>query len=142
MDANNNLTCAKLCTSSNQCSAPNNCCTPLKTGSQSVCYAPGGKYCRCATGAECSSGCCAPATDATGNPVGPYVCKPNDGAAYNCCFGVGTPCSGSAYCCVADASGNQFCATQCVNSSMCGGARCLSYDFSHSSCGGPSACGP
>jgi hypothetical protein len=81
-------------------------------------------------------------TNAHGDPVGPYVCKPNDGADYDCCYGF-TTCNGTG-CCVADTSGNEFCAVECQNSSSCGAGHCQNYDFSilRTICTGPMACGP
>jgi len=141
-DTAGNKSCAQSCTSSSQCPAASPCCAVL-TGGGAACVANGvvtGQQCRCATTTECASGCCAPMTDASGNPVGPYVCKPNDGQPYNCCFGT-TVCGGN-YCCVADSAGNQFCSLPCSSSSNCGAAHCNTYDFSHTTCSGPTACGP
>src|SRR5258708_10972616 len=134
--------CAKTCTSNNKCPSAQ-CCTLLADG-RGACLqpgtVPGGQACRCTTGVECGSGACAPAVDATGNPVGPYICKANEGASYTGCHGL-TTCNWG-HCCVADAQGNEFCAVQCLNSSTCGAARCNAYNFSFSSCSGPKACGP
>jgi hypothetical protein len=96
----------------------------------------------CSYNSDClSSGVCAPFTNGSGNPVGPMICKPNDGALYDGCNGT-TTCSGSA-CCVADAAGNRFCATPCIDATTCGAAHCNTYDFSHSTCTGVTmACGP
>jgi len=137
-----NKSCAQACTSSDQCSDSAPCCAVLQDGTSAcVANASHGGQCRCTTGTECSSGACAPATDASGAPVGPYICVPNDGAPYDGCVGAFTDCAG-AYCCVADSYGNEFCAALCVSSSTCGGAECNAYDFSHTTCGGPTACGP
>ncbi len=95
----------------------------------------------CTTGSDCASGCCAPATDASGFPVGPYVCKANDAAPYDCCNGILNDC-GNGYCCVLDPQGNEFCSTPCTTSASCGGTQCNTYDFSHTTCSGPTACGP
>jgi hypothetical protein len=95
----------------------------------------------CHFGSSCSSGCCAPALDANGQPVGPYICKSNDAQPYTCCSGVLNDC-GSGYCCVTDTQLNEFCAAPCTDDSTCGAASCTMYDFSHTSCSGPTACGP
>ena len=143
-DTAGNRSCAQSCTSSSQCPTANPCCAVLNNGN-AACVANGvvaGQQCRCATPAECTSGCCAPMTDTSGNPVGPLVCKPNDGQAYDCCFAPAVlSCAGN-YCCVADNAGNQFCSLPCTNGSNCGAAHCNNYNFSHSSCSGPTACGP
>jgi hypothetical protein len=143
-DGAGNKSCATLCTDSSQCPTATNCCTPFTNG-QSACLAFGvaqGQACRCTTSAECSSGgACAPLTDTTGAPVGPFVCKPNDGALYDGCNGLGTTCSGNG-CCVQDTNGNYFCTTTCTNASMCGNAKCNTYDFNKTTCSGPTACGP
>lgn len=97
----------------------------------------------CATGSDCATGCCAPATNANGDPIGPYVCKENNGQAYNCCNGF-TTCANPT-CCVADTKGNKFCAAECKGSnSQCGVAHCIGYNFSvfNTTCDGPTACGP
>lgn len=100
----------------------------------------------CAKGADCSTGCCAPATNEKGDPVGPYVCKANDGKPYHCCKGVFTTCGadGIDVCCVTDAKGNEFCAEACDSNSQCGAGRCVGYTFGTltTTCKGPTACGP
>jgi hypothetical protein len=73
-------------------------------------------------------------------PIGPYVCKANDGGRYNGCNGL-TTCSNN-LCCVTDGIANKFCASPCINDTQCGGAKCNPYNFSSSSCSGPNACGP
>lgn len=97
----------------------------------------------CQKGSDCQSGCCAPATNAKGEAVGPYVCKSNDGQPYHCCGGVFNACD-SPNCCVKDGQGNQFCAAACATNATCGAARCRGYEFSAflTTCGGPTACGP
>lgn len=95
----------------------------------------------CTTGGDCPTGCCAPATNAKGEPVGPYICKPNDGNPYNCCSGITVTC-GADTCCVADERDNKFCAKKCLDNTQCGEARCVDYSFTWSTCQGPTACGP
>jgi hypothetical protein len=109
---------------------------------------PGGESCvqgecqtLCTTGSDCTSSCCAPALDGSGNPVGPYVCKTNNAEAYTCCNGAFNDCSGT-FCCVTDTAGNEFCAEPCSGSSSCGTASCNTYSFSATTCSGPTACGP
>jgi len=141
-DTAGNNSCAQSCTSSSQCPAASPCCAVLNNG-DAACVANGvvtGQQCRCTGPSECAGGCCAPMTDTSGNPVGPFVCKLNNGQPYNCCFGA-TTCAGNT-CCVADNYGNQFCSLPCTNSSNCGAAHCNVYNFSHTTCSGPTACGP
>jgi hypothetical protein len=96
----------------------------------------------CRTASDCTGGCCAPATNAAGDPVGPYVCKQGNGGAYGCC-GVGGGCSG-AYCCIGDTNGNHFCGKKCELNGFCGAATCQGYSFDtfYTTCSGPTACGP
>ena len=105
----------------------------------------GGPQAECVTGKDCTSGCCAPATNVSGDPVGPYVCKPNDGRPYDCCNGIAVSCTSPA-CCVTDANDNSFCAPMCTGNGQCGAARCIGgFTFTSnpfSSCKGPLACGP
>jgi hypothetical protein len=145
-----NKSCATKCTDSTQCGGTTPCCTPLAntclgaTSCPSVCAAnASGRACRCATGSECSNNCCAPLTDTSGNPVGPLVCKPFDGAAYDCCSGLGgVTCSGNG-CCAGDSAGNHYCAQSCLNPSQCGNANCVTFqDTSLTSCSGTTFCGP
>jgi hypothetical protein len=99
----------------------------------------------CKTASDCpTTKCCAPATNAAGDPVGPYICKPDDGQNYNCCTGLTTDCKGSGYCCVVDGQQNQFCALKCSSNTACGAGHCVGYDFSifNTTCSGPTACGP
>jgi hypothetical protein len=101
----------------------------------------------CAEGKDCSTGCCAPATNVKGEPVGPYVCKPNDGKPYHCCNGAFTTCGGIdgvTMCCVTDTKGNDFCARSCGMNTECGASHCVGYTFGTftTTCSGPTACGP
>lgn len=96
----------------------------------------------CKVGSDCTTGCCAPAVNAAGKPIGPYVCQPSDGAAYHCCYAVFNSCS-SPNCCVTDTNGNRFCAEACSANVNCAPARCIPYTFGASTtCQGPTACGP
>ena len=143
-DSAGNPACVPTCTDSSSCPTASPCCSPLSNG-QSVCIANGlvaGQECRCSTGSECSSGCCAPAIDKNGSPVGPYVCKANDGQPYDCCNGSVSCSGGSNNCCVSDAQGNEFCAEPCTNDSNCGAAHCDSLTpAALSSCSGSNFCG-
>jgi hypothetical protein len=89
----------------------------------------------CVSASDCSTGCCAPLEDSSGDLVGPYVCQSD------CCADTLASCPGSS-CCIEDVNGNEFCAQPCNNSSTCGTATCNAYSFAHSSCPGPDACGP
>lgn len=148
-----NKRCVTACTASSQCPQAMPCCGPLdKTGkcdnsgttwacipNNVTCNGP--QVCRCSVGADCQSGSCAPHVDqGTMQPIGPYVCKANNGGPYNGCNGLQT-CAGNT-CCVTDGSGNKFCANPCTNNSMCAPAQCNTYSFASSSCTGPKACGP
>ena len=96
----------------------------------------------CKVGADCTTGCCAPTVNAAGKPIGPYVCQPDDGAAYHCCTGIINSCS-SPNCCVTDPAGNRFCAEPCSANANCAPAHCVGYTFGLSTtCQGPTACGP
>lgn len=124
--------CRESCTTSRDCVNVGGCCNLNHTcGPTSLCL--------CKDAADCPSGACAPLTNA-GDPVGPMICKPNDGALYDGCNG-SAACAGSG-CCVADGSGNHFCATACTDNTTCGAATCNTYDFSPGTCAGPTACGP
>jgi hypothetical protein len=140
-DGLGNLSCKKPCTTNSQCPMSAPCCQVLKDGSGACAADSGGSLlCRCTTGAECTSKSCAPGQDAMGNPVGPYICVPNDGMPYDGCHGL-TTC-GNGYCCFTDAKGNEFCASQCTNDSMCGAASCVTYSNANTTCGGMLGCGP
>lgn len=140
-DGLGNLSCRQNCTTSSECPASAACCEPIKGGT-SVCEAAtdATQTCRCTTGAECSSKTCAPDIDADGNPIGPYICVPNDGAAYHGCSGL-TSCKGTD-CCFIDAQANQFCVAPCLNDSQCGDAACVTYPSKASTCSGMMGCGP
>jgi hypothetical protein len=136
-------TCAQACADNSTCPSSAPCCTALANG-QGACLANGGagQECLCTTSSECPSGACAPAVNKNGDPVGPMICKPNDGQAYDGCHGTFTVCAGS-YCCVTDGNSNEFCSLECTpGDTTCGAATCQQYSFSASSCSGPDACGP
>jgi hypothetical protein len=144
-DQAGNHSCATSCTDSSQCPTDSPCCAPLTNGG-SACLANGvvqGQECRCTTGSECSSGCCAPAVDSSGNPIGPYICKANDGAPYDCCEGSTSCTGGTNNCCAIDSSGNYVCSAPCTNASNCGAAKCDTLTLAaFSSCSGTTFCGP
>jgi hypothetical protein len=140
-DGLGNLACKKTCTTNSQCPASASCCEVLKDGSGVCAVATGDNLCRCTTGAECSTKACAPNVDTQGNPVGPYVCVLNDGAAYHGCSGILTSCAAAGTCCFTDAKANQFCASQCTNDSQCGAASCVTYSNANTTCSGMLGCG-
>jgi hypothetical protein len=99
----------------------------------------GSQACRCTTGSQCSTSCCAPAADSNNNLLGFSICQVDLGGLYECCNS--TPCFGVSDCCVVDALGNQYCAEPCSSSSTCGAGHCDTDDFSHTICSGDMACG-
>lgn len=140
-DGVGNKSCATTCTTSSQCPAASPCCALLSNGGGACVNAAGNAVCRCSVGSECGTGCCAPNVDASGNPVGPLVCKANDGAAYHCCNGL-TTCTGST-CCGRDANGNNTCIAPCTNDSQCGASHCRTYTLpAFSTCATKLGCGP
>jgi hypothetical protein len=69
------------------------------------------------------------------------ICKPFDGAAYDCCSV--TAACGTSDCCFGDSAGNFYCTTPCTNGSTCGAASCITFtDFSRTICSGTMGCGP
>ncbi len=151
LDQNGNTDCATSCSDNDQCPADAGCCTPLGSGQctsesacLSICQPPGafdGEVCRCNSAAECSTDCCAPAVDANGNPVGPFVCAPNDGQTYHCCNG-GEACVASGACCATYAGLGSICSDACSVDSQCGAAHCLTPSDAGASCGAGGVCGP
>jgi hypothetical protein len=146
-----NSGCATLCTDSSQCTGSANCCTPTArctsaADCHSVClpYLPG-YACRCNSASHCQSGCCAPATDPSGNPSGPYICRKTDGTNHDCCDGT-TACRDNHGCCATDANRSIICIVQCTSDSSCGAGHCDNYPEtpSGSTCTGspPMGCGP
>ncbi len=142
--------CISSCTSNTGCQGSGlNCCAVLPGGLGGCIPSAdvtGSTQCICLLQSECSTGCCAPSTDSNGDPVSPFVCKPNDGASYDCCNS-GTPCSGGG-CCAASPNGGNVCVTQCtVDGGECGAAACLGgssgWTPSGASCtAGGLVCGP
>jgi len=128
-DMAGNQSCAIKCTTGADCtSAASPCCAviPGVKGTQ-VCLpndTVAGQQCACAKTTDCTSGCCAPVADSTGNPIGPYVCKPADGKPYDC--SPDTACAPTASCssgyCPIQVTGNGscVCSEPCTNSSQCG----------------------
>lgn len=130
------------CTTSGSCPMDSNCCLRTNDGGPSMCMQDPqvAQSCLCATGADCASGSCAPAVDSSGNPTGPYVCKPDDGSPYQGC--VGTASCTAPFCCATDGKGNQFCAMPCTSDSTCGSGHCNAVHFTGTSCAGSAkACG-
>ncbi len=120
-------------------------CLNLQCGDDEGCLQLGDKaVCKkkCSRPTDCPNEACAPAAYA-GEPIGPYICVPNDGGAYHGCAGLLTSC-GDAYCCFADSNMNQFCAKPCTGTGIaeCGFASCNTYDNTHTTCSGMKACGP
>jgi hypothetical protein len=101
--------------------------------------------CTCKTGAECSSGACAPyeVTASGSGFLDSYVCVPNDGQPYHGCATFSVSC-GTGYCCFTDSLENQFCAKPCTTAADCGSvlASCNTYSSAHTTCSGTMACGP
>jgi hypothetical protein len=159
-DGLGNKKCAAGCTDSAQCPSTAPCCGPSAEG---LCGSMGstwacmpmslcaGQVCRCATTAGCGKaggGVCAPFVVA-GNPVGPYVCAANDGAAYHGCGGncLGTvrcPSAGGDDCYTV--GGNTFCGKGCAVDGDCAasGVCCKPATCGNcvNGCKGAGVCGP
>lgn len=148
-DGAGKLSCAPTCTDSSECAA--GCCAAIDdtgtcshNGTHWACLPPssaclGTIACRCTTSAQCGIGhSCAPHADAaTSKPIGPYICKANDGVIYDGCIPSGAGACDDG-CCVTDANGNRFCASVCTDDSTCGPVgHC---DTFATSCGGGRAC--
>lgn len=138
-EGNGNLACAQLCARSSDCPATTPVCTLFADGSAACTVDIGGQRV-CKTKADCSGDACAPSVNGKGTP-GPYVCVPDDGAAYHGCNGALTFCS-SGTCCFGDSAGNHFCAPSCATDSDCSGGTCRSYDNGSSTCTSTKGCGP
>lgn len=86
--------------------------------------------CRCASDADCNETAygCAPAVNATNNPVLPMYCRAAGcTSAYTPCDCNGTffPCpSGYTNACAVSGGNSCFCGQVCTNDTMCGGAHC------------------
>lgn len=139
-DGAGNMSCAVACSRNSECPGATPVCTLFADGS-SGCTPDLGGLQRCETAADCSTGACAPNVDTSGNPIGPFICVPNDGAAYHGCHGLLTTCS-APYCCFTDGNDNQFCATACVNDSQCGAAHCRSLSNANTTCSATMGCAP
>jgi hypothetical protein len=100
----------------------------LCNGEQAQCCPPGDAACKldakgnvclfvCASRDQCSSKACGPLVDLSGNPIGPYVCKPNDGKLYDGC-GPSEPlygsCTGGFSCYQTSANTAYFCGIGCT----------------------------
>ncbi|MHB8416487.1 MAG: hypothetical protein ACYDCL_00315 [Myxococcales bacterium] len=129
-DASGNPSCVPQCSNSSQCQPGGNCCAPI--GAVSGCIPAASvtaqTQCACTQQTDCSSGCCAPALDSAGDPVGPFVCKADDGALYDCCNG---PQGCAQGCCAAYTANGAYVSNVCVtlctpDGGECGSATCLS----------------
>lgn len=145
-DGTGNKSCAATCTFNSDCPPAKGCCSivPGLSG-KGACLQVGlttNQQCRCNTTADCpSTGCCAPLADSNKNPIGPYVCKPNDNGPYNCCNGVGQNCS-NGYCCVQlIGNGSYVCEEPCHNDGNCGPGACTMLTSGTCS-GSPGGCTP
>jgi hypothetical protein len=150
-DPAGNASCAVRCAGPADCAANTPsypCCEPLRNRADGgvldygICVSNSVlNSCICTSASDCATGCCSPHIDSLGHPVGPYLCKPNDGAGYHCCNG-SVQCD--AGCCLTDPNGSSICATPCSSDGQCSNAHCVDYASlpSGSSCGGTKACGP
>ncbi len=148
-DAAGNKSCAVRCTDTMQCPATDPCCDPSFAGGACVPMAMA-TACRCTTSSQCALGACAPLVDSSQNPIGPYVCKANDGKAYDGCGG---NCLGTGHCPNAagddcyNVGSNAFCGKGCSIDSDCGdpGIVCCkpaTCGNCINSCKGAGVCGP
>ncbi|MGH7434756.1 MAG: hypothetical protein ACRENE_03700 [Polyangiaceae bacterium] len=153
-DTASNKTCVLACTTSTTCPTSAPCCSPAAEGRPvipavgSFCLPASsytGQACRCTTHSDCTGNVCAPLVNASGAPVGPYVCKANDGAPYNGC---GTCGCGSGYDCHNDpVAGESYCGKSCNVNADCSdsGAECCKPATCANcvtSCAGSGMCGP
>jgi hypothetical protein len=132
-----NKLCAVTCTANSECPSSSPCCQVFLAefggaiAFESACMPTQiGQQCRCASAnADCTTpstlGCCAPLTDDAGAPIQPYICKSNDGKAYDCCNGSSACAAG--LCCtdvrVSDGGPeiiSAVCAQPCQSASNCG----------------------
>jgi len=102
-----------------QCCLPNEQC--IENAEGNICS----KICTAST--QCGSGACAPLVDSSGNPTGPYVCKPNDGHAYDGCGpAVCNACATTGFSCEkAGENSFYYCGKGCKVPADCPGACCL-----------------
>jgi len=119
---------APCCTLLNGCTSTANCPSACVPAPDAGAYA-----CRCATGADCPTGCCAPINNAGGFPVGPSICAPSDGATYDCCTNAGM-CTNASECCFQDpVAADNLCALPCTSDADCTPGHC--HAVTGSSCG-------
>jgi hypothetical protein len=135
IDSLGNKNCVPTCTDSLGCPTASPCCaySPASDAGSGICLpSPTAEgYCLCSEVEGCTNpalggGCCAPLTNPTGNPTGPYVCKPTGGASAGAayyCTSCTAPACASGYCAVT-VGGNCICELPCQNSSQCGGQNC------------------
>jgi hypothetical protein len=138
-DGLGNTACAAACESNSDCPVATPICTLFDDGTSGCTVDLGGLQ-RCKVAADCTTEACAPDVDSNGDPVGPYVCVPNDGGDYHGCFGALTSCGGG-FCCFTDAQQNQFCARPCSGDNECGNAQCVTFDNSNTTCSETTGCG-
>ncbi len=146
-DGAGNKFCATKCSVSKDCPANAPCCGVIKGAT--VCLPnptmQNSYSCTCTIGSDCSSGACAPLTNGNDIVIGPYVCKPNNGQAWQGCEPGSGPCVGG-YDCWKDGNGNQFCTRSCNNDATCGNpgvACCNTQATCHNdvlSCSGSGGC--
>jgi hypothetical protein len=138
-DRAGNTACAIKCKTNSACPPASPVCSLFADGS-SGCTEDIGKPQRCAVSTDCKTGACAPNIDTTGNPVGVYVCVPNDNGPYHGCSRILTSCNGG-HCCFTDAKKNEFCARPCANDAECGAGQYVAYDNSSTTCTQTMGCG-
>ncbi len=135
-DGLGNKACRQVCTDSAQCPTAAPSCSAASSGlcgtvgTQWACLPQGlcaNQVVRCSATLPCpSGGACAPYVE-SGNPVGPYVCKPNDGHSYDGCgTAVCNGCATSGFSCAkAGTNSFYFCGKGCSLDSDCPSACCL-----------------
>ena len=132
-DGTGTQVCAQSCSTSNDCPAAKGCCTfledssgnPLSVGACLPNGTANGQQCLCGSAAECSSSTCGPVVDTSGEPQPYYVCKANDGVAYDGCS---SGSCGSGLCCLSMTSSTgslgDICERPCQTSASCGDSTC------------------
>ena len=148
-DAAGNESCMVACADASGCPASAKYCVALQDAQGA--FAGGGCFSDatgmtllCANASHClANQACAP-NAASDVPVGPFICKPNDGTAWGGCNGSVT--CGTGYDCWLDVRGNSFCARSCTSAATCGaGATCnrsMACNNAVFGCGGPGGCVP